>query len=260
MTESGLTALILAGQRAGGDPLAGLGNGHKAFIEIQGETLIKRVLHAVYNVAQISKLQIAAAENLRAQFAEYIQDSPPGAFSEIGASPATTILKALARVSAEDEFLITTSDHPLLSSGMINYFLAHVDREKSDVAAACVTREVYEKAYPGTRRTFIKLRGFEFSGANIFWARAGAAKPLFEFWRALEENRKNPAKMASAIGVGTALAYLAGRLTREMAQAQIARKTGARAALIPLPFAEAAIDVDKPEDIDVVSKILANRP
>ncbi|MBT8472985.1 MAG: NTP transferase domain-containing protein [Marinicaulis sp.] len=257
MTANSLTALILAGQRASGDPLAGRGNGHKAFIEIEGATLIQRVLRAVYGISHISKLQIASAENLRPRFAEYLQDKPPGAFSEVGVSPATTILKALETAKDTDEFLITTSDHPLLSSAMIDNFLSQIDCDKTDVAAACVTRDVYEKAYPGTRRTFVKLRDFEFSGANIFWARAGTAKPLFQFWRALEDNRKNPAKMASAIGIGTALIYLAGRLTKGRAEAQIARKTGARATLIPLPFAEAAIDVDKPEDIDVVTSIIA---
>ena len=39
--------------------------------------------------------------------------------------------------------------------------------------------------------------------------------------------------------------------------AQVSQQLGFTAAAVPMPFAEAAIDVDKPADLELVEEILA---
>jgi hypothetical protein len=62
-----------------------------------------------------------------------------------------------------------------------------------------------------------------------------------------------------AFGLGPLLAYLFGRLTVERAAREASRIFGAKADIVDLPFAEAAIDVDKPSDLDLVERILRDR-
>ena len=53
--------------------------------------------------------------------------------------------------------------------------------------------------------------------------------------------------------------YTVGALTLDQALARLSAAMGAKGAAAILPFAEAAIDVDKPEDLALVETIVAKR-
>jgi hypothetical protein len=61
------------------------------------------------------------------------------------------------------------------------------------------------------------------------------------------------------VGLGLGLKYASGRLTLGGAFEAVSKKLGITAAPVLLPFAEAAIDVDKPSDLALVEEILAAR-
>jgi CTP:molybdopterin cytidylyltransferase MocA len=58
------------------------------------------------------------------------------------------------------------------------------------------------------------------------------------------------------LGAGTLLRFLLGRLTLDAAMRQLSARSGARVRPVLLPHGEAAIDVDKPEDLVVVEGLL----
>ncbi|MBB5519233.1 NTP transferase domain-containing protein [Amphiplicatus metriothermophilus] len=257
-----LNALVLAGRRRGDDPLAeAAGGAHKAFIDIAGKPMIVRVLESLAATPGLEEILLAAPDDVRAQLAARLDAGLAARIRHLPAedSPAASALAALDASAPDAELLLAASDHPLLTPAMIEEFLAGARRDSVDAAAACVTRETMEAAYPGAPRTFVRLRNFSFSGANLFWFRGARARPLVAFWRRIEAERKNPARMARIIGPGAGLLYLAGLLTKERALAMIEARTGVRAALVPLSVAEAAIDVDKPADLDLVRRIFARR-
>lgn len=256
-----LAALVLAGRRRGDDPLAAAGGDHKAFLDIAGKPMIARVVESLAATPGVGEILLAAPDDVSEKLAARLH---PGLHARIrrlpaADSPAASALAALDANEPEKELLLAASDHPLLTPAMIDEFLAGARRDGVDAAAACVTRAVLETAYPGAPRTFIRLRNFAFSGANLFWFRGARARPLVAFWRRIEAERKNPARMARIIGPGAGLLYLAGMLTKERALAMIEARTGVKAELVPLSAAEAAIDVDKPADLDLVRRIFAGR-
>lgn len=264
-----VSVLVLAGQRAeGGDGLEMFGEPHKAFIDIAGMPMLARVLRALAGAQMagepmVREIDIAAPPALHDRFQALVSatpDLPTVTISPSAGSPAATILQALKALPPGAELLVTTCDHPLLTPAMISQFYGAIERERFGAAAACVSKEVFRADYPDAKRTFIKLRDLTFSGANLFWFRAGAGDGLIAFWRRLEENRKHPLKMASEIGLMTGLRYVTGMLTKDRVLATIARKTGTRTTLIPLAFARAAIDVDKPEDVTLVRALLDQAP
>ncbi|HNS85856.1 MAG TPA: nucleotidyltransferase family protein [Parvularculaceae bacterium] len=252
-------ALILAGRRRGEiDPLAAIENtSHKAILTAGGETLIHRVLIALRASGRISTVKIAAPEDIRSKITEALADIDGWTFSDALESPAATALAEIETIGSGRGFVLTTCDHALLSASMIREFLDAA--ENSDAAAGCVEKRRYQARFPGSRRTFIRLRDFEFSGANLFWFAGKRASGLASFWRRLESKRKNPAAMAKEIGLFTALSYATGFMTKRGLEKTITNKTGVSVKLTPLSNAEAAIDVDKPEDLALVRKILESR-
>lgn len=259
VTSEGLKidALILAGRREGeADPLAGVENvPHKALLVAGGKPLIRRVIEALQGSGRIDRIAIAAPADVRAAISAALAGIEDWSFRDTAGSPASSALAAMEEAPEGRGLLVTTCDHALLSPAMVRAFL-DVARH-SDAAAACVERAAYEARFPGSKRTFIKLKDLSFSGANLFWFAGARAKGLADFWRGIEANRKNPLAMARAIGIFTALSYLAGSMTKAGLEATIRKRTKVGVRLVPLAAAEAAIDVDKPQDLDLVRKILA---
>lgn len=255
--EIPINALVLAGRRSGEtDPLASVdGVPHKALLVAGGKPLIRRVIEALQMSKRISQIQIAAPADVRDAIASALGGLKGWTFVDAEGSPAKTVLSSIEKLTSERALLVTTCDHALLTGEMVRSFLA--EARNGEAAAACVDRKVYEARFPNSRRTFIRLKGLHFSGANLFWFAGARAKGLAEFWRRLEAKRKNPAAMAREIGLITALSYLAGQMTKEALEKTIRRKTNVDARLVPLATPEAAIDVDKPEDLALVRNILA---
>lgn len=255
--DTRIDALILAGRRSGeADPLAGVENvPHKALLTAGGKPLIRRVVEALKGSARIDRLTIAAPVDVRGAIGAALGDLDGWTFADAAGSPASTALAHLDAAAPERGLLLTTCDHALLSADMVRRFLD--EARKGDAGAACVDRKTYEQRFPGSKRTFIKLKDLQFSGANLFWFAGARAKGVADFWRRLEAKRKKPLDMAREIGVFTALSYLTGSMTTADLQKTIRRRTKVDVRLITLPYAEAAIDVDKPQDLDLVRKILA---
>ena len=249
--------LVLAGRRRGEvDPLASIDNvAHKALLVAGGKPLIRRVVEALKNSGRVARIKIAAPEDVRAAVGEALKGLNGCEFVDAAGSPANTVLSAIEMLAGDEALLVTTCDHALLTGEMIRSFLDQAGN--SAAAAACVDRTVYEARFPASRRTFVRLKDLSFSGANMFWFAGASASGLADFWRRLEAKRKNPAAMAREIGVLTALSYACGQMTKAGLENTIRRKSGVDARLVPLAMAEAAIDVDKPEDLALVRSILA---
>ena len=79
-----------------------------------------------------------------------------------------------------------------------------------------------------------------------------------ELWRELERDRKQPLRMMGRLGWTFALRYRLGQLTLAGATDRLgALAGGARLAIAQLSDGRAAIDVDKPADLDLVRQLEA---
>jgi GTP:adenosylcobinamide-phosphate guanylyltransferase len=174
-------------------------------------------------------------------------------------SPSRSVQDALHTHALGDRVIVTTADHALLTPKIIEHFAACADACNADLAVGVVAEAVIRAAHPSTTRTYLRFRDGGFSGANLFAFRSPDALRAAEFWVRAEAFRKQPWRLASAFGPMTLLLFALRRLRFEEALDRASRAIGCRISGVPLPFAEAAIDVDRPSDLDLVSRILAAR-
>ena len=80
-----------------------------------------------------------------------------------------------------------------------------------------------------------------------------------KFWQRAEQNRKTPWKLIGTFGLWPLLRYITGTLDLDAAFRGGGAKLGITARPVIMPMAEAAIDVDKPSDLELVQKIVRAR-
>jgi len=258
-----LAALILAGERGGRNPVAqAAGVTEKCWVPTAGVPMLLRVVDTLCQCRAVSRIAISLQAGATDEDREALAQRAAGlelALMPSGTSPTASILEAVGSLEDPYPLLITTADHPLLNAEMVDHFWAACEDADADVAAAVTLASVIQRAYPETRRTYLRFGDGPRSGANLFALLRPEGLRAVEFWQRIEQNRKRPWRIMSAFGLSPLLAYLLGRLTVDRAARQASQIFGAKAAIVDLPFAEAAIDVDKPADLVLVERILKDR-
>lgn len=86
-----------------------------------------------------------------------------------------------------------------------------------------------------------------------------ASRGALGFWARVEKDRKKALRLISYFGPVLLVRALTRTITLDAALARIGRRMGLSLNAVRLPFPEAAIDVDKPADVELAEAILASR-
>lgn len=252
MTGLKLTALVLAGERAEGDPMAkAAGVALKALLPVAGRPMLARVVEALRAAPSIDRIVVSIP---RPEAAE-------GLGIEAVTTAATPCLSVMAAIDElPSPLLVTTADHALLTAEIVQHFVDQAcAAHDADLIVGLVERATIESLVPETQRTYWRFKDGAFSGANLFLLQNPRARAAVGFWRQVETQRKRPWRIVRAFGPELLLGYLFGRLTLDAAMERASGRLGCRVRAVKLPFAEAAIDVDKPADLVLVERLLKDR-
>lgn len=264
MTKAPRHALVLAGSRGPTDPVASArGLPHKALVPVAGVPMLERVADTLLVDTSIEQVILSADAGLL----EHGLGPALSTGIEAGeikvakprSSPSESVAAVLDDLSPDAfPLLVTTADHPLLSGSMVEHFCAHAP-EDADFVLGLAEAATIRARHPDAVRTFYRFKGQGYSGCNLFLLRTPDAHRIVTFWQEMECHRKRPWRLVAAVGLLPLLRFLANRLSLEEALAHLGKLVGARIGMVAMPFAEAAIDVDKPADLDLVEMILAHR-
>ena len=245
---TGFTALVLAGSRGGIDPVADYaGVSHKGLIVLGGETLLARVLRAL-KAAGATRIGVSTNDDALA-------DQLPAGVERMASTPSPSLSVHEGAVALGTPLLVTTVDHALLQPEWVRQFIDDAPAD-ADIAVLMAPEGVVREAAPGTQRTYLKFRDGRYSACNLFLLRTPRAIAAVDLWRRVESYRKQPWRIALLMGPQMLLSYALGLLTLDGAVALIGRKAGVKAAAVLTPDGLAAVDVDKPSDLDLVRSIV----
>ncbi len=252
-------ALVLAGERPEGDPLAeATGVPCKALVPVGGIPMIKRVVKTLLDCPLIEKIHLCGPEEfcwlrLRDLLPSEVDWIPPAP------TPSRSTYKALELLGGKDPVFLTTADHALLSPQMVEYFLHRATRTLADLVVGIARYETLRANYPQARRTTYRLKEGRFCSTNLYALLSPLARKAVFFWQQVEDKRKNPLAIVRAFGAGTLAKYLAGYLKLKEAFERASQILGCQVEAVIVPYPEAAIDVDDLEDLALVNQILRKR-
>ena len=255
-------ALVLAGaRRAEADPVARAARvPHKALAPVAGRPMIAHVLEALGNSAAFEAIHIVLddAALLRGPELETLLRELPVEFATSRDSVSDSVAGVFLRTGPP--LFVTTADHPLLTAEILREFLDRAERAGGDVAVGLVEAGAFARLHEPGRRTWLRFGRRRFTGANLFLLRTTRAQRALDFWRRVERERKRPWRLAAAFGPRLLLGYLLHRWALEEAFVRASARIGVDLRPVVLPRAEAAIDVDRPEDLALAERILERRP
>lgn len=251
-TVTDFAAVILAGERAERDALRDhAGVDSKALLDIGGTSMIARVIAALDGAASVASIHLSgpAEASVRgdAGLSEMIAQGHID-WTAPGPSPATSAYQMLTRFSASQPVLVTTADHPLLTSEIVDHFCRDSAETGCDVVIGLAPHDLVRASYPDLRKTVLRFRDGHFCGCNLFAFLTEDGRRMADFWRRIERERKKPLVVIGLLGMWAVLRYRMGWLTLQGALALLSRKIGLRVGVVILPYAHASVDVDSVDD------------
>jgi len=255
------TAIVMAADRGPQDPVTrAAGVSCKALTPVGGIPMVLRVLHALEQSRAVgARLLSGPPRPLLEQAAALKSGVDAGAYAWTPSrdSPSASAGAAMELIPESQPVLLTTADHALLSSQIIDYFCEQARAADYDLLVGLAPHELVAKAYPGVRRTRLRFSERDYCTCNLFALMSPRARAITAYWRNVESQRKRPWRIFAKLGWWPVFKYLLGRLSLQEALARISAILDMKIGVVILPFANAAVDVDTENDWQLVQRILA---
>ncbi len=155
--------------------------------------------------------------------------------------------------------LLASSDIPGISAAMVDWEIETALASDVDLCYTVVKREVVEARYPHSHRTYLRLKGLEVCGGDLNVIHTSVVRMNPEIWEKLIASRKNPLKQAAILGIDTLVLMLLRVITLDVAVERLASRLHMTGRAILCPYAEVGMDVDKPNQLEMMRADLARR-
>jgi GTP:adenosylcobinamide-phosphate guanylyltransferase len=250
------TAVVLAGSRPARDAFAEqFGTDLKALIPVAGEPMVARPVRALVASANVGKVLVLsqAPDRIRA----VLPDDPRIECMGSQGTIAETILGLLDDPATAWPLLVTTADHALLDTAIVDEFCAVADG--AGIAIGVVERTNLLRRLPDSQRTWLKFRGGSYTGANLFALRSPEVRRAIELWRSVEQDRKKAWRILSILGPAVLITVALRLVSLDEVLSRLSVRLGLRVKAVELSNPLAGVDVDKPEDRALAEAIIAGR-
>lgn len=241
------------------DPLYSYTNGDsKALVDIAGKPMIQWVLDALGDAKQVDNVIVVGLSpksGVTCKKPLYFLSNQGRMLSNI----VVGVEKALELNPKTEYVLVVSSDIPALEPHMVDWLVETCMAEKVDLYYGVIPREVMEARFPGSKRTYTKLKDIELCGADIHISHVRMATEHLDLWEQLIGNRKSSLKQAATLGLDTLFLLLFRQLTLADAVERVTQRIGITGRAIVWEHAEAGMDVDKPHQLELLREDLAKR-
>lgn len=245
-------AVVLAGGPADAVAQRQPGAPNKAFVEIDGATLVGRVIAALRASPSIGRIVVVAPPTVR--------DHPDLARADElrpdGKRITESLRSGLSGFPPDDWVLVVASDLPVLTPAAVEDYAERVNSLDADLVYGCIDKRVHLARFPEVPHTWAKLREGTYCGGGIVAIKPRCLPLLERFIERLGAARKHPFRLASLFGWDVLVRFALGRLAIAGAEARATKILGAPVRALVSPFAETGVNVDRVSDIALAENLV----
>ena len=240
------------------DPLYPYTNGDsKAMVDVAGKPMIQWVLDALGDAKHIDKVIVIGLSPKTGVTCKkplhYVSNQ-----GRMLANIVAGVNKSLEIDPKTEYVLVASSDIPGINAEMVDWLIETCMETKEDIYYGVVPRQVMETRYPGSNRTYTKLKDIQLCGADMHITHVSMATEHLDMWEELIGNRKSPLKQAATIGFGTLLKVATRRITLDDLVVTVTKRLGITGRPILWEHAEPGMDVDKPHQLELIREDMEN--
>ena len=236
------------------DPLYTYTNGDaKALVDVAGKPMIQWVLDALGDAKHVDNVIIIGLSPK----SEVTCKKPMHFISNQGRMLSNIVVGVEKSVEIDPKaeyVLVVSSDIPGINAEMVDWLIETCMETKEDMYYGVIPREVMEARYPGSNRTYTKLKDVHLCGADMHIAHVSMAiePDHLQMWEELIGNRKSPLKQAATIGFGTLFKLITRSITLDDLVATVTKRIGITGRPIVWENAEPGMDVDKHHQLEIL--------
>lgn len=245
-------AVVLAGRYNDGKLKEVSNEVLEANIKIAGKPMVQYVLEALVRAREVASIYLVGPVDELKRY-----ENPRVTVVESGEDIMENIRKGIQRCHT-DFVLVLTSDIPLITPSVLDELTARFEATGADFCYPVCLKEDVERKYPGSRRTYARVKEGMFTGGNVFFAKKEIAEKAWPFLTLMVRHRKSPAKMASFLGWRLLLKIALGRAGIGEIEDRVSTLLGIVPRAIPGAPPEVGVDVDKPADYELCSRALSS--
>lgn len=251
--------VIAGGVPEPGEPLYEFTQGQpKALLEIAGKPMIQWVIDAVSGSKTVESVFIVGLpEGMQLSCTKPVHYFPQQ--EDMLTNIFTGMKKVLEMDPTAQQTLIISSDIPTITAEMVDWVVETALQTDHDVYYNLIERHVMEARFPGSRRTYTRLKDVEVCGGDMNVAHTLTVTANDDAWRRIIASRKNVIKQAALVGLDVLLLLLLGQITLDETVKRVSKRMGIKGRAILCPFAEVGMDIDKPHQLELVRSDMENR-
>lgn len=230
----------------------------KALMKIAGKPMVQWVLDAVSQSKTIESVVLVGLDENSGVRCEKPLTFVPNQGPML--NNIRTGVQEVKRINPQAEYtLIISADIPAITSEMIDWSVNTSLETADDIFYSVITRELMEGRFPGSRRSYLRLKDTEVCGSDMNMIRTSVVTGRDEFWNQIIAARKNVFKQVAMIGFDTLFLLLLRRLTIEKLIKVVAKRLGLKGRALICPYAEMGMDVDKPFQYEILCADLESK-
>lgn len=160
--------------------------------------------------------------------------------------------------ASETEYLVvTTNDIPLVTEKTFDMVVSALQKTGCDLGLPIITKEDTLRMFPGTKRTFLRIKEGNVKIGNLFYISKTAYKKVEPIVEETSKRRKSAIKQALQLGVPFLLRLLLFKnVGIPELEKRISKMLGVTIKAPVLPCPELGVDVDKIEDLEFCRSVL----
>jgi len=244
-------ALVLAGSRNDGPLKQCSSVPYEAMITIGRKTMVDYVIDALRDSKRINRIVVVGPSDISG----FCTRSDVSVIKADG-NLMENVSRGVACLPGAERVLLSTCDIPLITAQAIEDFLDKCGDRSAQFYYPVIPREVVEKRFCHTKRTYVTLKEGDFTGGNLFLIDPGAVNRCKEIGQQLIDARKSPIRISKLMGVLFLLRFMMRMVSLREAEEKASDLLGIAGMVVVTTFPEVGVDVDKPCDLELVIKVL----
>lgn len=236
---------------------------YKALIELNGKPIIEYIIDAFQNSGVISYIyvlgmpedQVKLSDNIKLDNVKFLE--VPG--EEVPERMNIAIAQMLEDAKENPDIfqgdsyhgMFIAGDTPFIKPEMVSDFVERIGEPDLDLFVSIVKQATMEERFPKSIRTYGKLSEGRFCMGDLHFFDFSMVADRLDQIRILRKNRKKFATTIFKFAPMTAIRFILKRMSIKHLEDGTNKVFKLRSKFIEVPYAELAMDIDKPTQLDM---------